>query len=99
MKKQATKTIDEIRGKTFSFSIILRGYRTRENLTQEKLAKKLGVTKSYISDLENQRRYVTVEQAKVFAKKLKEPTALWVETAVQDMLERAGVEGSVKIVA
>lgn len=99
MRKSASEVIREITGEGFSFSVILRGYRTREDLTQEMLAKKLKVTKSYISDLENKRRYVTVEQAKLFATKLKEPSILWIETAIQDMLDRAGVEGRIKIVA
>lgn len=98
-RKNLSSLLEEIRGEKFSFSSILRAYRTREDLTQQELAEKLGVTKSYISDLENKRRLVTVEQATIFAKKLKEPEKIWVEVALQDMLNRAGVAGTVKIVA
>lgn len=99
MKKELLPFLEDISGEKFSFSTILRGFRTREDLTQDQIAKRLGVTKSYISDLENQRRYVTVEQAQLFAKKLKEPSELWVTTALQDMLVRAGIPGNIKIVA
>ena len=99
MKKELLPFLEEISGEAFSFSSILRGFRAREDMTQDQLAKKIGVTKSYISDLENQRRYATVDQAQVFAKKLKEPVELWVTTALQDMLVRAGIPGQIKIVA
>jgi transcriptional regulator with XRE-family HTH domain len=98
-QKELLHYLEKLTKQDFSFSTILRGYRTRENMTQEQLAAKLGVTKSYISDLENKRRYVTVIQAKSFAKKLKEPVEVWVTTSLQDMVTRAGVSGTVRIVA
>lgn len=98
-KSKAVKQLEKILGETFSFSVIVKGYRTRIGLTQEQLALKLGVTKSYISNIENKRDLVTVEQAKKFAKTLKEPIELWVQVALQDMIDRAGIDAKVKLVA
>lgn len=97
--KDAKKVVDKILGYNFCFSDILIAYRSREDLTQAELAKKLGISKAYLCDLEKKRRFVSVEMAKNFAKKLKEREELWVETALQDMVDRAGIKARVKLVA
>lgn len=97
--KSASKVLEKLTGEKFNFAIILRGYRCREDLTQQELADKLGVSKAYICDLEKKRRFVSVEKARDFAHKLKERPELWVETALQDMVDRAGIKGRVKLVA
>ncbi len=102
MKKKkliAEQQLEKILGEKFSFAMMMRAYRTREDLTQEELSKKIKVPKSYISNLENKRDFVTVDQAKKIAKILKEPVELWVEVALQDMLDRAGINAIVKLVA
>jgi transcriptional regulator with XRE-family HTH domain len=99
MKTTAEKQLEKLRGEPFSFGSMMKAFRAREELTQEELAKKLGVTKSYISNIENNREVITVEQAIKFSKKLKEPASLWVEIALQDILNRAGFNAKVKLVA
>jgi putative transcriptional regulator len=48
-------------------------YRKKAGLTQEELAKKLNVSKSYISLKETGKRSVSVEEAKSIAKALNAP--------------------------
>ena len=98
-KSKAMKFLEQISGEEISFAMTLRAYRTRESLTQEELADKLGTKKDYISNLENKRDFVTVDQAMKFAKRLKEPFNVWVTVALQDMVDRAGVGAKVKLVA
>lgn len=64
MATKARAQLEKLRGEPFSFASILKAYRAREELTQEQMAKKLKVTKAYISNIENKRENVTVEQAK-----------------------------------
>ncbi len=99
MATKAKAQLEKLSGEPFSFASILRAYRAREELTQEQLAKKLKVTKSYISNVENKRENITVEQAKKFATVLKEPVNVWVTTALQDMIDRAGIKARVKLAA
>jgi transcriptional regulator with XRE-family HTH domain len=99
MTAKARVQLEKLRGEPFSFASIVRAYRAREELTQEQLAKKLKVTKAYISNLENKRENVTVEQAKKFATILKEPVNFWVTTALQDMIDRAGIKARVELAA
>ncbi len=98
-KSKAVKQLEKILDEEFSFAMALKAYRTREDLTQEQLATKLDVKKSYISNIENQRDYVTLEQAIRFAKVFKEPAGLWMTFALQDMVDRTGVHAKVKLVA
>lgn len=88
MKRNAVKELEKITGKKTSFAMALKAYRTREGLTQSDLAEKLGVKKSYISNVENQRNFVTVEQAFNIAEALQEPSRIWIKWALQDSVDR-----------
>lgn len=98
-KSKAMKQLENISGEEFSFAMAVKAYRTREGLTQEQLAEKLGLKKSYISNIENKRDFVTLEQAIRFAKAFKEPAKVWMTFALQDMVDRTGVDVKVKLVA
>lgn len=96
-KSTAMKQLEKLTEEEFSFATMVRGYRTREDLTQEELAKKLKVKKSYISNIENRRDFVTLEQAIRFAIALKEPIEVWAKVALQDMINRAGLSAIVEL--
>ncbi len=49
----------------------LRGYRYREDITQEQLAIKTGIPQRHISEMENNKRPIGKKSAKVFAEVLK----------------------------
>ena len=49
------------------WSVALRGYRTRENLTQRELAEKTGVPQRHISEMENGKRTIGKETARKLA--------------------------------
>lgn len=63
--------------KTDAFSIVLRRIRIEKNLSQEELAARLNVSRSYISYLESGRRYPSIEMLIALAKALEiKPGAL-----------------------
>jgi transcriptional regulator with XRE-family HTH domain len=95
----ASKALEKITGEKFSFSMAIRAYRTREDLTQQELADLVGVKKSYISNIENKRDFVSIEQAAKFARAFKEPVDLWMTWAIQDQINRAGEKFKIKLVA
>lgn len=49
----------------------LRGYRAREGLTQQQLARKSGIKQSHLSEMERNKRPIGVKVAKKLAKVLK----------------------------
>ena len=86
-------------GESLSFSTLLKAYRIREGITQLELAKELNVGVTYISDLENKRRKVSIEQAIRFAKILDQSEIYFAKVALQDMVESAGLEVRVELLA
>lgn len=52
------------------WAVALRGYRYREDLTQTKLADLTGIPQRHISEMENGKRPIGKERAKVLAKVL-----------------------------
>jgi transcriptional regulator with XRE-family HTH domain len=53
------------------WAVALRGYRTRENLTQAELAAATGIPQRHISEMENGKRAIGKERAKLLAKALR----------------------------
>jgi len=97
MAKNAKKFLEELLGEPMSFAMLLRSIRTRDDLTQKDLADKLGLTVSHISDLENGRKFVSVERASEFAHKLKESERHFVALALQDQVNQADLDYKVEI--
>lgn len=95
--KSAKKFLENLLEEKVSFAMLLRSIRTRDELTQKELAIKLGVTVSHVSDLENGRKYVSVERAVEFAKKLKDSEKLFVAVALQDQVNLAELDYKVNI--
>ena len=56
----------------FSFAKLMRGVRTRHDYTQREMALRLHISVSHLSDIENGRKFVSVERAAEFAKRLKD---------------------------
>lgn len=69
-----TITAEEFFNKHFAgrpeWAVSLRGYRTREGLTQAQLADATGIPQRHISEMENGKRPIGKERAKVLAKAL-----------------------------
>jgi transcriptional regulator with XRE-family HTH domain len=97
MAKNAKKILEDLLGEPMSFAMLLRAIRTRDDLTQKELADKLGVTVSHISDLENGRKFVSVERAVGFAHKLKESERYFISLALQDQVNQADLDYKVEI--
>lgn len=68
-KKEQTFTINEVFPDRAGFSA-LRGYRTRENLTQRELAEKVGIPRRHISEMETGKSGIDEEMAQRLAEAL-----------------------------
>ena len=65
--------------------------------TIKDIADKLGISVSHISDLENGRKFVSVERAVEFAKKLGESEKFFVMIALQDLVTKADLDYEVNV--
>ena len=92
-------TIEEFRAKfgPATFASLMRSIRLRDDLTQNEMAKKLKISVSHLSDIENERKYVSVARAAEFARRMKEPMQLYVALALRDQVRLAGLDFNVQI--
>lgn len=97
MSSKSMAFLESIRRAPFTFSLMVKAYRTRESLTQKKFALIVGVKNSHISNIENQKSYVTIDEAIKFATALNEPVNLWIKAALKDMLLRAGYRCEIEL--
>ncbi len=72
---EASAFLEQLLGGPLTFGKNLRAIREGDGLTQAAFAEKLGVSKQNLSDIENERRNVSVERAAEWAKKLGYSTA------------------------
>ncbi|MBA2404918.1 MAG: helix-turn-helix transcriptional regulator [Bdellovibrionales bacterium] len=87
-------------GKEFghlTFGKLIEAYRLAEDLSQKDFAVFLGISQASLCDLEKGRRIPSPERASSIAKKLKEPESYWVQLAIQDHLDNAGIKLKVSV--
>ncbi len=71
--------------------------REQSELSQVDFAKKIGVSKSYLCDLEMDRRTISVKKAIIVAKKLHLTPIEFIQMIVQDSLYREGLTYTVEL--
>ncbi len=86
---EALKFMESINGPT-TVGMLLRAYRTRNDITQSDLAKLIVVSKSYVSDLENDRKDISLRQVVAFAEVLKESKELYIQVYFEQSIREAG---------
>lgn len=80
-----------------TFGKVIEAYRLADEISQKNFAEFLGISQASLCDLEKGRRIPSVDRAASIAKKLKEPQALWVQLALQDHLNEAGLKLKVSV--
>lgn len=80
-----------------TFARALEAYRLCEELSQKDFAKFLKISQASLCDLEKGRRIPSPKRAAQIAKKLKEPESFWVQLALQDHLNEAGLDLKVSV--
>jgi transcriptional regulator with XRE-family HTH domain len=76
---------------------MLGSIREGDELTLDVFAKKLGISRSNLCDVEQARKAVSPERAAKWAKALGYPEALFVKLALQDVLDRAHIRLEVEL--
>jgi plasmid maintenance system antidote protein VapI len=73
--------------------------RACDEISQTEFARRLGVSRSHLCDVEKGRKVVSPERAAAWAKILGFPPTVFVKLALQEQLDRAGVKMSVRVEA
>jgi transcriptional regulator with XRE-family HTH domain len=89
----------QILGQDLTFGMAVESLRVRDGFTQTEFAKKLGVSRQYLCDVEKGRRLASPEQAARFAKAFGHPPAVLVRLALQDAVSQSGLKLVVRVEA
>ncbi|HUB28030.1 MAG TPA: helix-turn-helix transcriptional regulator [Tepidisphaeraceae bacterium] len=90
---------ERILGGPLTFAAAVEGLRVGEELSQAAFARKLGVSRQYLCDVEKGRRLVSVQQAARFAKAFGHPPLVLVRLALQDAVRASGLKVKVSVEA
>src|SRR3990172_3215532 len=96
-KSRTRRHLEKLAGGTLTLGMTIRATREGEGLSQAAFARKLGVTRSYLCDLEKNRKTVSPAKAAKFARLLGYSEQQYVRLALQDALKRAGLAYAVDV--
>lgn len=91
--QNALAKLEDLIGEPVTFGLYLKSIREGEELTQVAFSEKLGVSVQHLSNVENGRKSVSIERAEAWGKVLGYPETMFVQLALQDQFERAGLQG------
>lgn len=95
--KSPQRFLEKLAGGPLTLGMAIRATREGDEMSQAGFARKLGVTRSYLCDLEKNRKAVSPARAAKFARKLGFSEQLYVRLALQDALRKAGLSYTVEI--
>jgi antitoxin HigA-1 len=98
-KSDAMQFLEKLTGGPLTIAELLHSLRKSDELTQQEFAKTLGISKQHLCDIERGRKAVTPIRAAVFATKLRQPPAFFIQLALHEELIHAGLKLKVKVEA
>lgn len=88
-----------ILGGPLSFGEAVEALRVRDKISQSAFARKVGISRQYLCDVEKGRRLVSPEQAARIAKAFGHPPNILVQLALQDAVRESGLKLKVTVEA
>lgn len=82
---------------SMTISRFLKSYRLTEEISQAEMAIKLGWSKGNLCDIENGRKSVGFDRAKLIAKVTKIPISYILEIILNEQFEKMGIECKFKV--
>lgn len=98
-KSEAMRLLERIAGGPLTLGRAIESIRKSQGLSQDECARKLGVSKSHLCDVEKGRKTVSPERAAKWARALGYPESILVQLAIQGELDAAGLKYKVDIEA
>jgi transcriptional regulator with XRE-family HTH domain len=90
-KSKARNHILKLRGRKLTFGALLVSVRATDELSQSEMARRLGISRAHLCDVEKERRFVSPERAAHFAKALGYSVAQFVALSLETRLNRMGL--------
>ena len=98
-KSEAMRLLETLSGGPLTLGRAMAAVRKSEGLSQDQCARKLGVSKSHLCDVEKGRKAVSPERAAKWARVLGYPESVLIRLAMQSELDAAGLKYRVEIEA
>jgi transcriptional regulator with XRE-family HTH domain len=95
----AKKVLNMLGVSEINFGKLLKNHRLGEELTLAQMSKVLKISISHLSDIENERKFVSLERAKYFAKKLHQNEKYFILVVLRDQLKRANCDYKIELKA
>lgn len=95
--KRSLTQIEKITGSKLTLGKLIWSIRECEEMTQVKFAKKLGVSKQHICDVEHDRKNISPKTAANYAKILGYPQEQFIRLALQNIVDQDGLGVIVKL--
>ncbi len=86
--QEAIAFLENIVGEKLSFARMIKNIRVCDDISQADFAKKLGISRQYLCDIEHGRKAVNTRKAFEFATILGHSTKFFILLSIQDELER-----------
>lgn len=96
-KSKAVNFLEKLTGGPLTFSSLLEAIRQGEEMSQTAFAKKLSISRAHLCDIEKGRRFVSPDRAVKFARVLGYSETRFIKLALQDLLNRTGLDCIVEI--
>ena len=96
-KSAAMKLLERVAGGPLTFGRMLRSIRLGEEETLESFASGLGISRANLCDIEHGRRGVSVQRAAQWAEQLGYHPMRFVELALQEQVDSAGLKFQVGV--
>ena len=87
--RHAKAVLEELGAPPTTFGQLLKTHRLSEEMTLAEMAEILKISISHLSDIEHERKFVSLERAKDFAHRLKDSEKFFILVALKDLLRRA----------
>jgi transcriptional regulator with XRE-family HTH domain len=97
-KSDAMQFLDNLVGE-LTFGRLIEAMRQAEEMSQVDFAKKLGISKQHLCDIEKGRKFVSPERAAKFSKVLGHSEQSFVALALQDIVNQGGLKLKVSVEA
>lgn len=94
--KRADETLEKLVG-PYTFAMFMRSMRTTLDLSQVEMAKKLGISRQALCEIESGRTQVSLPTAAKYAQAGGFPVIVAVEANIQDQLRKMGIDCNVKL--
>jgi len=97
--RSAKSALEKLGTKQTTFGGLLKTHRLSEDMTLAEIAVLLKISVSHLSDIENGRKFVSIERAKEFAHRLEDNEKYFILVALRDLLRRAKCDYEIELKA